>query len=707
MKQTNKSSLPQLFVITLVIVTTIAVGVAIAIHYDIKKDRIRDLHYSISVIKRYYELGFEQWGNALAIVGQQLHNIQGEHQDSLRLAYAKSVNAKYEELFSIGFTSPEGQVLTFSNSELGDSLPRLMDSPKSRRSFIKAKEAEFLSIGESYYFPNVEDWILPLRVPIKNESGEVIAVNTTAFKFSALIRELRSFGFDPNYKLLLVNDDFNVVQFYHPLPTDRYSELFGRDMDLLSDTTNFSIFGIPTYEAFNSFDSTQSYVLETKLVGLNHSLYAIMPQNIIWSDAQPYFIAMVIIYLLLIALMGIIFRLAVRRERKYLAHLVESEANLTSLFESTSSIIALFDRDKRVIEFNSSFYNYAKSTEDLEIYKGMDVIGKLKNTEAAAKFIEWQDRALSGEKFKETTAYALPDGTQLYFLFSYNPIYQDNQITGLSMFVENITELKTYQNKLEELVDSRTKEIFKKNITLQEALENLRKTQQRLIASEKMASLGLMAAGVGHEVNNPLNFIKNGATALKATLEDNETNIEEYRPFLDIIYDGVKRANSIVNSLSHFSRQVKSMDESCDINTIIENCLTMVQSEVKDRVTIRKNLMTNCPVFQGNEGRLHQALLNFINNAQQAIAGEGVIDIATRKEGNQLVVSIRDNGQGISKENIEKIADPFYTTKSPGEGTGLGLFISYGIIEEHSGEVFVESEPQQGTTFTLKFHLTT
>jgi len=701
----RKSSLPKLFAITVIIISAIAAGISMIIYFDVKKDRIKDLHYSVSVLKRYYEAGFEQWGNALILIGEQLSNIKGENQDSVRLEYLKGVDANYEELMAIGYTNTNGDVLTFSRSELGDSLPRLMDSPNSRRSFIKAKESEFMSIGESYYFPNVKDWILPIRVPIKNDSGRLVALNTTAFQYKSLTEDLNSFDFDSSYNLLLVNDDFNVIQYYYPLDPSEYDKIFRKEMNVWTERDSSSIDNINYFSAYNKMDGQKSIVLSEKLTGLNHSLYFSMPQSLIWADMEPYATVIVVIYLLLILLIVVLFRYSMKKEKQYVSSLIESEANLSSIFESTNNLIALFDRNKRIIEFNQAFFEYSKAAENIEVHKGMDILKMLKDKDAVAKFVEWQDRALAGEKFKETTVYTLPEGAR-YFQFSYNPIYQNGQITGLSMFVDDVTELKTYQSRLEELVNDRTQELVEKNKELEQLLDNLKTTQQRLVASEKMASLGLMAAGIGHEINNPLNFIQNGATALEASLEENEDQNHEYKPFLGIIYDGVKRASNIVSSLSHFSRQVKTMDETCDINAIIENCLRIVHNKIKNRIEIKKDLNKDCPKIIGNEGKLHQAMLNFINNAQQAIVNTGEINIKTNTDNSNLTVTISDTGKGIDKKNIEKIADPFYTTKNPGEGTGLGLFISYNIIEEHNGEIDVKSKLNEGTTFIITFDLT-
>ncbi|MFT6967200.1 MAG: signal transduction histidine kinase, partial [Marivirga sp.] len=323
----------------------------------------------------------------------------------------------------------------------------------------------------------------------------------------------------------------------------------------------------------------------------------------------------------------------------------------------------------------------------------------------------FQDRALAGGKFSETVDYATENGN-IHFLLSYNPIYQNDRITGISMFVEDITELKTYQEKLEKqtenlenTVQSRTSELQEKNVQLEVTLRELEEAQERLVQSEKMASLGILAAGIGHEINNPLNFIKNGAAALLLKLKEREIILDEFNPFFQIIETGVSRANNIVKSLSHFSREVKSMEELCDINAVLDNCLTILYGTYKDKISITKNLDSDIPKVFGNEGKLHQVFLNLLSNAEQAIVEQGEIVITTKYDENRLIVTIADNGCGISPSNLSKISDPFFTTKSPGEGTGLGLYIAYNIIEEHNGEIRVKSKLSEGTIFIVELKI--
>lgn len=246
----------------------------------------------------------------------------------------------------------------------------------------------------------------------------------------------------------------------------------------------------------------------------------------------------------------------------------------------------------------------------------------------------------------------------------------------------------------------------RKNKELQRNNEELKKTQKLLITSEKMASLGVLAAGVGHEINNPLNFIKNGIEALARKVEQNsDIKDEEMDAYFKIINEGVDRATNIVKSLSHFSRKGLEGDERCNIHEIIENCLLILNNKIRNKIRVSTNFTSQGAEVKGNEGRLHQAMMNIIANAEQAIKEEGTIEITTLKKEDHFEIWVEDDGEGIPEENLMKISDPFFTTKAPGEGTGLGLFITFSIIEEHNGHIDVKSDGDRGTKFTITLPL--
>ncbi|MDW3195813.1 MAG: ATP-binding protein [Cytophagales bacterium] len=240
------------------------------------------------------------------------------------------------------------------------------------------------------------------------------------------------------------------------------------------------------------------------------------------------------------------------------------------------------------------------------------------------------------------------------------------------------------------------------NKELQITLSDLQRTQKKLIETEKMASLGVLSAGITHEINNPLNFIKGGIQVLELDLKEGKP-VNELEPYLNVINDGVERATTIVKSLSHFSRESTDMHESCDVHAIIDNCLLMLESKTRHKIKVLKEFGIEHFKLIGNEGRLHQAFLNILANAEQAILHSGEIKISTELDREIRKIIIKDSGSGIEPEILDKINDPFFTTKPPGQGTGLGLSIAYNIVREHKGVIEVISQPGMGTTFTLSF----
>ncbi len=281
-----------------------------------------------------------------------------------------------------------------------------------------------------------------------------------------------------------------------------------------------------------------------------------------------------------------------------------------------------------------------------------------------------------------------------------------------TLYRTRIRYLRRTQRMLEQQVTQRTEALNQSNSQLNKTNEELSKTieelhdaQEQLIQTEKMASLGVLSAGVGHEINNPLNYIKNGVSSLENELRRNPEFISNrMEKFLEIINDGVSRTSGIVRSLSHFSRQGGKLDEECDLHDIIDNCLVILHNKIKRRIKLEKEYSRNEAKITGSEGKLHQAILNILSNAEQAIGeSKGIIRIETVTDNNSVKVIIQDSGIGIRKKDLNRISDPFFTTKPPGVGTGLGLSIAYNIVDEHQGSVKVSSKVGEGSVFTLTF----
>jgi signal transduction histidine kinase len=246
-------------------------------------------------------------------------------------------------------------------------------------------------------------------------------------------------------------------------------------------------------------------------------------------------------------------------------------------------------------------------------------------------------------------------------------------------------------------------ELALKNEVLSSTLEKLKVTQDQLIQSEKMASLGVLASGIAHEINNPLNYIASGIFSLKKYLEKKYGGKEEeLERILQVLNSGLHRSSTIITNLNRYSRKDDTAWSKCNIHEIVESCLLMLQNQTKYRIEIKQETEGHAYELICNEGKIHQAILNILSNAVQSIEGKGIITIKTELERSMLCVSITDNGCGIKEEHLSKIFDPFFTTKEPGKGTGLGLSITYNIMKEHDGSIEYHSEHGKGTTVILK-----
>jgi two-component system NtrC family sensor kinase len=223
--------------------------------------------------------------------------------------------------------------------------------------------------------------------------------------------------------------------------------------------------------------------------------------------------------------------------------------------------------------------------------------------------------------------------------------------------------------------------------------------EDQLLQAEKMSSIGLLAAGIAHEVNTPIT----GISSYTQMLLKQTPSGDERKPMLEKIEKQTFRAAEIVNGLLNFARMNGSEFTELDLNQLIRDSLALLEHQLRqNRVEVLYAPDDSIPRVYGNAGKLQQVFVNLFLNARDAMPSGGTLKIETSKNDTMVVVDIRDSGVGISSENIRKIYDPFFTTKSTGKGTGLGLAVTYGIIQEHGGRIFVDSAPAQGTHFRLK-----
>jgi signal transduction histidine kinase/ligand-binding sensor domain-containing protein len=293
----------------------------------------------------------------------------------------------------------------------------------------------------------------------------------------------------------------------------------------------------------------------------------------------------------------------------------------------------------------------------------------------------------------------------------------------LSFYWWRINTLRRQKEKLEKLVEQKTVEVvsqknellsFNEELTvtneklynhreeLEATLTTLKDTQEQLVQAEKMASLGILSAGIAHEINNPLNYIYNGTVAIENYLKEKYAkDIEDLNPLFEAVGIGVERVTEIINSLSRYSINEELPFVNCNIQEVIDACLIILHNKYKNRIEIKKLYLPESPVLFANEGHLHQAFLNIIANAVQAIEKEGTIEIGVFLKNGHIIISISDTGKGISENHRKYIFDPFFTTKFHGEGKGLGLAITKKIIDEHKGTISCKSSLDRGTTFII------
>ena len=223
--------------------------------------------------------------------------------------------------------------------------------------------------------------------------------------------------------------------------------------------------------------------------------------------------------------------------------------------------------------------------------------------------------------------------------------------------------------------------------------------EDQLLQAEKLSSIGLLAAGIAHEVNTPIA----GISSYTQMLLRNTSESDQRKPILEKIEKQTFRAAEIVNGLLNFSRMNTSEFTTLDINQLINDSLALLNHQLKqNHIKVESRFENSLPPVYGNTGKLQQVFINLFLNARDAMPSGGELAVQTGMNESMIIVDISDTGTGIPEENLKKIFDPFFTTKALGKGTGLGLAVTYGIIQEHGGRIFVDSDSGKGTHFQLK-----
>lgn len=309
----------------------------------------------------------------------------------------------------------------------------------------------------------------------------------------------------------------------------------------------------------------------------------------------------------------------------------------------------------------------------------------------------------------------------------------ETQEQAVTIPVKNDTEIGLLTesfNEMSQKISQARADLRRKIEELESANRELKDTQTKLVHSAKMVSLGQLVAGVAHELNNPIGFIysnmthlrdysekliqlvriaESNAAALAAAKEEAEFDfiVKDMPKLISSCEDGARRTRDIVLGLRNFSRLEEAKLTEVDLRVCLDTTLNLLQGELKSRIQVHRQYEP-IPLIQCYVTQINQVFMNILSNAVQAIEGQGEIWISTQslkeergRSGGRVQVSIQDSGRGMPAEVIEKIFDPFYTTKGVGQGTGLGLSISYGIVQNHGGDIQVRSEVGVGTEFVV------
>jgi two-component system, NtrC family, sensor kinase len=228
--------------------------------------------------------------------------------------------------------------------------------------------------------------------------------------------------------------------------------------------------------------------------------------------------------------------------------------------------------------------------------------------------------------------------------------------------------------------------------------------KNQLVQSQKISALGEISAGIAHEINNPLNVIMQEAELMRINLYSDPTHEEmnELRESLEVVFKQVERCSDITHKLLDFARKRRPVTQTADINRLLLDMLTLVQSETDAKnIKIVKKFSSDIPKIKTDPPLLRQVFLNLLNNAVQAVEGDGEIVVTTWSCDDMAFAQISDTGPGIPEAQLKQIFNPFYTTKPPGKGTGLGLSVSLRIVNQLGGYITVESEQGMGASFTV------
>jgi two-component system, NtrC family, sensor kinase len=401
------------------------------------------------------------------------------------------------------------------------------------------------------------------------------------------------------------------------------------------------------------------------------------------------------------------------------------------------------DLDLRVIQYNDAYFRLSGlKPREIEARRAAGLkctdLLSLDICQSSCAVKSCTQRRLAVH-FHEVSGQAGPNqANQSTFLVTSYPVLVDGQIVAAVEIYRDVTAERRVQERFQALLESERRhseqleiEVRRRTAELEQSLRELKETRDHLVQSEKLRSLGQLVAGIAHELNNPINFIYGNTSFLRDYLNAlfsvvdaarslKSLSLEEKRALdetmnaadLDFIREdseklvkslrtGAERTAQIVRGLRTFARTGQAEFEETDLVECIETTATVLSHLFKGDVRLVKRL-DHVSRVRCNSSQIGQVVMNLIKNARDAVDGNGEVAVDLAAEGEQAVIRVRDNGVGISPEHLSRIFDPFFTTKPVGQGQGLGLSISYAIVQAHGGSIEVESHLGKGTLFSVR-----
>ncbi|MDP2369874.1 ATP-binding protein [Rhodoferax sp.] len=432
-----------------------------------------------------------------------------------------------------------------------------------------------------------------------------------------------------------------------------------------------------------------------------------------------------------------------RDQRQVQDALARTLSQLRATLESTGNGILVLDWRGRIDGMNQLFGKMWGIPEELlQAHDDAALLDFIVGSVVEAELFRARLSAVVDARETRDLLHHLDDRV---FELGARPQHLGEQIVGRVFGCQDITErvrsehaLRESRDRLEERVQARTADLAAANETLhlekaQQAvlIKRLEEAQNQLLQSERMASIGQLAAGVAHEINNPVGFVNSNLGSLQRYVQDmlgllgayqqaeagmaeaalapirrikQDIDVDFLREDVESLMaesqDGLKRVTRIVQDLKDFSHVDESERQWADLEAGLESTLRVVANEIKYKAEVVKEL-AGLPQIECFPFQLNQVFMNLLVNASHAIEERGTITLRTGQDDRWVWVEVQDTGKGIKPEHLQKIFEPFFTTKPVGKGTGLGLSLSYGIVQKHDGRIDVQSEVGQGTTFRV------